>query len=84
MFADPGPTSPSWPLDATRDLLPHCAVDKPLLRESTAILAHSTLSFKGLLEEISTEEGREAIGSVIEEGEANRLVSFWTHEFVLA
>jgi hypothetical protein len=82
--AETAQTVPSWPLDVTRDLLPHCTVGGPLSREPTTALSSSTLSFKSLLEDISAEEGRAAISDVIGESEATSLLSFWTHEFVVA
>lgn len=71
------------PLDLVQGLLPYCAVDKPLARRTAETLAGTGMSLKELVCEMATEEGRLGIGTVIDEEEAARFISFWTYEFPL-
>lgn len=74
-----------WLVDAARDLLPFCTVNNngmPLSIRAVDTLSRSCLSFRELLVKgIATAEGRELIRGMLEPAEAERLLSFWTHEF---
>lgn len=72
------------PADATRDLLPYCAIERPLSGRAVDTLSMGSLGFRELLSELATEKGRGRILSALEPAEAESLVSFWTHEFATA
>lgn len=74
--------TPSFPPDTTRDLLPHCSISQPLSNTTTTTLTNTTFSFRDLLREISTDEGRSSLEAAVGVREAHRLVSFWMQEFV--
>ncbi|KAK0657314.1 hypothetical protein B0T16DRAFT_401425 [Cercophora newfieldiana] len=82
--AETSQTTPSWPLEVTRDLLPHCTVNNTLSPETITALTASTPSLKSLLEDLSTPEGQVTLTNTIPRNDATALLSFWTHEFVLA
>ncbi len=75
--------SPSWSMDTARDLLPHCAVNAPLSRRSAEVTSTASMSFKDLINEMTTDGGQDRIAAVLGKDEAARLVSFWTHEFAI-
>ena len=71
------------PVNVIRDVLPHCAVGAPLSRRSVVALSNRCMSFRKLLGEMATAEGRDGVLAVVDPREVERLVSFWSHEFRL-
>jgi hypothetical protein len=78
-----------WPVDPARDLLPFCSItSSPLSRRCVdALSAGLFTSFRELLEGIAT-EGQIGLREVLEletgegeDGEVDRLIAFWKHEF---
>ncbi|KAK3310097.1 uncharacterized protein B0T15DRAFT_24361 [Chaetomium strumarium] len=78
-----------WPVDPARDLLPFCNItSSPLSRCCVDALSKGFFaSFRELLEGIATEEGQSGLREVLElatgkgNGEVDRLIAFWKHEF---
>ncbi len=77
-------TTRRGPVDLIRELLPHCAIQRPLSNQSIQFLSHDSMGFKDLLGQITTPEGQAKLGTAIGPGETARLISFWIHEFTVA
>lgn len=83
-----------WRVDAARDLLPYCTImpSAPLPQQTTRILQENSLSFRDLVDQLQSHQGRERISRAIDESvaagrggsgpsEGEKVVSFWACEF---
>ncbi|KAM7196112.1 hypothetical protein V8F20_007147 [Naviculisporaceae sp. PSN 640] len=79
-------------VDAVKDLLPFCTFTPatPLPRQTTRILQEHSLSFRDLVDQLRSDQGREMIWRAVEErgggshggvSEGEKVVSFWSGEF---
>lgn len=75
--------TPQWPIDAARDLLPHCMLNGPMTAQSAESIRNVVLCFRDLLRGIAVESGRSEIGTTVRQDEAVRLASFWAQEYAL-
>ncbi|KAK5663385.1 hypothetical protein OQA88_3813 [Cercophora sp. LCS_1] len=76
-------TSPTWPAEVIRDLLPRCAVNRQLSTQATRVIGGSFMSFRELLVEVAAEGGKDRVISLIGQDEGTRLTEFWRHEYAL-
>lgn len=67
----------------TQTLLPYCAISPPLANHSVNLLSDLTVSLANLAHKASSEPGRAEILDYFGQEEAERIILFWTQEYVL-
>ncbi|PSR92074.1 hypothetical protein BD289DRAFT_188934 [Coniella lustricola] len=70
------PTS-TGPIEA---LLPYSTVSPPLSEHKVHILSDVTVSFADLVNMVSSKEGRAEVARYLEQGDADRIIEFWSRE----
>ncbi|KAK3329347.1 hypothetical protein B0H66DRAFT_20032 [Apodospora peruviana] len=73
-----------WPVDAAQDLLPYCIPSRaPLPRPTTQILSQNSLSFRELVDQLTSGNGRDRLYTAIGPEALEHLIAFWTYEYAM-
>lgn len=70
-------------IGAIESLLPYCALMPPLSEHTVNLLTDLTMGFADLSNKTRHEAGRAEILEFLGDEEANRVIDFWTHEYLL-
>lgn len=69
--------------DVVETLLPYCAISPPLGEHSINILSDLTFGFADIATKVNSEAGRSEILDYFDQDEAQRIIMFWTQEYLL-